>query len=528
MIGQSVYDRLYIALRPPLHALSLHGTRIDIAGMSALAEQWLARTKEIKIELDKLTGGIPLYAVNEELSEEAKRLKETRSHWLQLWRDRPKGRGAAKTPEVQALKAGVEAARQGLADLKRAGGYYVAIRGVGLSDLAIKQYLKSQGIKLPTKRTEKGRSETADEVALQRIALNQEPLRRLVTLILEHRKCLKMASTYCNVEKVDRDGRIRCSWKPCGTQTGRLASSENPLGTGLNQQNIPDHDDYGFRVKRLFLPDQGCVFLKFDLSMAEARNFFWRTGDKQLKEIATSKPWETDVYKWIAGPIMLKKPESEVTKEERQVLGKKIGLSSNYGVGPKRMSDALMKEGYYYTEKQCGELQKLLFDGLPGIQAHQAAVIARSIAERTTHGRILLVNSFGRQIEFIHERLDLPLYHRIFAWPSQSDIGDHNNQLGLIPFWNERRRRGWRSMPNAVVHDENLISACPDEAWGIVEFMVSNLQRAYDVADRGYLSIPVTVSIGLNWNDCFEWKKPPGRDEFMAKLEELVKDGSLH
>lgn len=520
----TTYERLYVSLRPVLHALSTHGTRIDVAGMAKLSEQWRTRTDEIKKELDALTDGIPLYAVGQELSDAAREANERRSAAIAAWNERPKGRGASKTPEVQALKEAAEATRERIRELKGTGQYYRRVVGVGLSDPAIKSYLKTQGVKLPTKRTEKGRSETADDVALKRIALAREDLRPLVKLILEHRKCTKMASTYCNVEKVDADNRIRCSWKPCGTQTGRLASSENPLGSGLNQQNIPDHDDYGFRVKRLFLPDPGCVFLKFDLSMAEARNFFWRTGDAQLREIAASKPWETDVYKWIAGPIMLKKPEAEVTKEERQVLGKKIGLSSNYGVGAKRMSDALMKEGYYYTEKQCAELQGLLFTGLPGIQRHQANVISRSISERTANGRIRLVNSFGRQIEFIHERLDLPLYHRIFAWPSQSDIGDHNNQLGLVPYWHERARRSWRSMPNAVVHDENLISAYPEEAWDICEFMVASLQRPYDVGGMGELSIPVTVAIGRNWQDTFEWKRPPGRDEFMAKLEELTRE----
>lgn len=521
----SVYERLYVSLRPALHALSIHGTRIDTDGMAKLSEEWTARTKAIKGELDAITNGTPLYAVGQELSEEAREANTRRSAALAAWKERPKGKGASKRPEVQTLKEAVETARRALVSLRETGTYYDRIVGVGLSDPAIKAYLKTQGVKLPTKRTEKGRSETADDVALKRIALVREDLRPLIKLILEHRKCLKMASTYCNLEKVDSDSRIRCSWKPCGTQTGRLASSENPLGTGLNQQNIPDHDDYGFRVKRLFQPDPGCIFLKFDLSMAEARNFFWRTGDAQLREIAASKPWETDVYKWIAGPIMLKKPEAEVTKEERQVLGKKIGLSSNYGVGAKRMSDALMKEGYYYTEKQCSELQALLFAGLPGIQRHQATVISRSINERTATGRIRLTNSFGRQIEFIHERLDLPLYHRIFAWPSQSDIGDHNNQLGLVPFWNERSIRGWHSMPNAVVHDENLISAYPDEAWDICEFMVNSLQRAYDVGGMGELSIPVTVTLGRNWMDGFEYKNPPCKDEFMAKLEELVREG---
>ena len=257
--------------------------------------------------------------------------------------------------------------------------------------------------------------------------------------------------------------------------------------------------------------------------MAEARNFFWRTGDAQLKEIAASKPWETDVYKWIAS-LMLNKPVDEITKEERQVCGKKVGLSGNYGVGPQRLSDSMMKEGYYYTKSQCQEWLDQLFGGLPGILRHQANVVSSSIKEKTATGCITLTNSFGRQIRFVHERLDIPLYHRLFAWPSQSDIGDHNNQLGLVPFWVERNNRRWASQSNAVVHDENLISAFPSEAWDIACFMKERLETPYEVGGQGMLSIPVTVSLGLNWQDVIEFKKFPSRDEFMTVVERLEKE----
>lgn len=529
----SIYEKLYVRLRPALHQLSIHGTRVDVDGMAKLADEWKARTKVIKEELDGLTNGVPLYAVDDVLSQAARDANVVRFNLLMEWKSRPKGRDAAKSEYVTDLKQRIEVARANIEELKQAGRYHVRVVGDGLSDKRIKAYLSSQGIKLPTKRNKDtgGTSETADDVALKRIALEKPAFRDLVRLILEHRKCVKMASTYCNLEKVDDDSRIRCSWKPCGTQTGRLSSSENPLGGGLNQQNIPDHDDYGFKVKRLYLPDEGCVFLKFDLSMAEARNFFWRTGDKALKEIASSKPWEVDVYKDIAAAILTKIRGTpvlpgDVTKEERQTLGKKVGLSSNYGVAGATLSKAFVKDGYYYAEKECAEFISGFHAAFPGVRKHHQVVIARAIQQRTNGGIIKLRNSFGREIEFAHERLDIPLYHRLFAWPSQSDIGDHNNQLGLVPFWHNRNSRGWKSMANAVVHDENLISAYPEEAWAIACFMKESLETPYEVGGQGKLSIPVTVSLGPNWQDVEEFKQLE-KDKFMATLENLCRQMGL-
>ena len=62
----------------------------------------------------------------------------------------------------------------------------------------------------------------------------------------------------------DRDGRIRCQYK-FTTISGRLASSKNPRGKGYNLQN-PDRE-----IRDTFLPDEGKVFVKIDMSQIEDR-----------------------------------------------------------------------------------------------------------------------------------------------------------------------------------------------------------------------------------------------------------------
>lgn len=76
---------------------------------------------------------------------------------------------------------------------------------------------------------------TTDDKAMSRIfRKTQWPEAKLVQ---ELRNLKKLKGTYLEVE-TDSDGRIRCSWNPRGTWTGRLSSSQTILGTGMNLQNL--------------------------------------------------------------------------------------------------------------------------------------------------------------------------------------------------------------------------------------------------------------------------------------------------
>lgn len=78
---------------------------------------------------------------------------------------------------------------------------------------------------------------TTDDKAMSRIVRRAEVGSREAKLVQELRRLLKLKSTYMEVE-LDGDDRLRCSWNPRGTWTGRLSSSKTILGTGLNLQNL--------------------------------------------------------------------------------------------------------------------------------------------------------------------------------------------------------------------------------------------------------------------------------------------------
>lgn len=102
----------------------------------------------------------------------------------------------------------------------------------------IKPYLNGQG------------RPTTDDKAMSRIfRKTQLPEARLVQDI---RALHKLKGTYLDVER-DPDGRLRSTWNPVGTWTGRLSSSQTIFGRGMNLQNldprfkafiVEDSDDY--------------------------------------------------------------------------------------------------------------------------------------------------------------------------------------------------------------------------------------------------------------------------------------------
>ena len=69
---------------------------------------------------------------------------------------------------------------------------------------------------------------TVDEEALTRIANKGF---KEASMILEVRRLEKKASTFLNVNNVDIDGRMRCSYNPVGTRFSRISSSANIFGT---------------------------------------------------------------------------------------------------------------------------------------------------------------------------------------------------------------------------------------------------------------------------------------------------------
>jgi len=141
------------------------------------------------------------------------------------------------------------------------------------------------------KRTKDRMSPTLDDDALTKLGDREPILRPLIKSIKEYRSLGVFLSTFV-LAPLDVDGRMRCSYNVAGTETYRLASSENAFGSGTNLQNVPkgtkakDPDELTLpNVRSLFIPDEGFEFFDMDLDRADLQVVVWEAEDSDLKEV---------------------------------------------------------------------------------------------------------------------------------------------------------------------------------------------------------------------------------------------------
>lgn len=148
--------------------------------------------------------------------------------------------------------------------------------------------------------------------------------KELIDDICEYRNLTKNIGTYLHglLQRVDTDGKIRCSFNLHGTATGRLSSS-NP-----NLQNIPDASHTGIEIRGGFMARPGYKLIEADYKQLEVRIAAWLADDDQMKSVFTTG---RDPHQEIAFSIY-RKPKKEITHYMRW-LAKNILFGLLYGRG---------------------------------------------------------------------------------------------------------------------------------------------------------------------------------------------------
>lgn len=142
---------------------------------------------------------------------------------------------------------------------------------------------------------------------------------QFLTLLLEHRKAAKFYGTYVKgIRQRLRRGMVHTSFLVHGTTTGRL-SSRNP-----NLQNIPR----GPRIRRMFIPAPGNVFVQADYGQIELRVAAVLSGDAYLQGIFndTSRDMFDELGVALYGPAAL-----GPNRKELRIRTKAYVYGVNYG-----------------------------------------------------------------------------------------------------------------------------------------------------------------------------------------------------
>lgn len=287
----------------------------------------------------------------------------------------------------------------------------------------LKEYFKHIGA--PSYKTAAG-TLGFDDLVLKRLSrpTSQKPAYREAVLIRKIRKNIKLSSTYTNLDKIDPDERIRCSYNPVGTRFSRASSSTSIFGTGMNLQNWPH------KMMQYLIPDEGYIYFSYDLAQAENRIVAYLANDHKM--IAAFEGGK-DVHS-LTGALISGKSPDEVKKEDDDDIkcklggydktwrfwGKKANHGLNYDLG-------FRKFALYYEipERDAKLIVDRYHSAYPGVRQMFHAMVRQRL--RTNR---VLENLMGRKTMF-YGKLDDKTFKDAYSCIPQGSVGDIINRWGL-------------------------------------------------------------------------------------------------
>jgi DNA polymerase-1 len=185
------------------------------------------------------------------------------------------------------------------------------------SNKQVAERILAEGHRLP--KTDKG-NWSVDADALERLKDKSQTVRE----VLEYRSSQKFAGTYGRkfLDFVEPDGRVHAEFNLVGAETGRL-SSDHP-----NLQSIPRRDPvWGPRYRRAFAPARGNVYVKADYVQQELYILAEVSRDELMVQDIRDK---VDLHRRAVSQA-LGIPMEDVTKEQRDAIGKPLNFGIAYG-----------------------------------------------------------------------------------------------------------------------------------------------------------------------------------------------------
>lgn len=323
------------------------------------------------------------------------------------------------------------------------------------------------------KKTKSGYSTAAD--ILEKLA----PEYPVVQKILDYRQMTKLKSTYADglAGYIQEDGRIHGTFNQTITATGRISSTEP------NLQNIPIRMELGKKIRQVFIPRDGYVFLDADYSQIELRILAHMSGDEKLIEAYNSAQ---DIHRTTASQVF-HVPFDEVTPEQRR-NAKAVNFGIVYGISSFGLSQDLS-----ISKKQAAEYIEKYFEAYPGIKVY----IDELVAFAKEHGYSLTMFNRRRPIPEIKSSnfMQRSFGERVaMNAPIQGTAADII-KLAMIEVYNRLKERGLKSRLILQVHDELLVEAHQDEVEEVKQLMTDAMKNAAKLA----VVLEVDLKEGKNW-----------------------------
>ncbi len=329
-------------------------------------------------------------------------------------------------------------------------------------------------LKLPFgKKTKTGYSTSADILEKLR---SEDPI---VEKILEYRQLAKLKSTYADglMAFVAQDGRIHSKFNQMITATGRLSSAEP------NLQNIPVRMELGRKIRKAFVPAEGCVFVDADYSQIELRILAHLSGDEQLIRAYNEAE---DIHRLTASQVF-HTPYEEVTPAQRS-NAKAVNFGIVYGI-----SSFGLGQDLNISRKEAEEYINRYFETYPKIKQYLDSLVE----EAKTKGYVTTL--FGRRRP-VPEIASSNFMQRSFGEriamnsPVQGTAADIM-KIAMIRVANRLKKDGSGAKVVLQVHDELLVETPVAET----EYVKKILQEEMEAAANISVPLDVSVSVGEDW-----------------------------
>ena len=325
------------------------------------------------------------------------------------------------------------------------------------------------------KKTKTGYSTSAE--VLEKLT-NAHPI---IPKILEYRQLTKLNSTYAGglAGYIRADGRIHGKFHQTVTVTGRISSADP------NLQNIPTRMPLGREIRKVFISEEGSVFVDADYSQIELRVLAHMSGDAAL--IAAYQADE-DIHAITASQVFdvpLDQVDSTLRRKAKAVnFGIVYGISS-FGLG--QDLDISRKEAEGYIEKYFATYGKV------------KEFLDRTVEDAKKNG--YTVTMFGRRRP-IPELASSNFMTRSFGEraamnaPVQGTAADII-KIAMVHVNRRLKEEHLQSRLVLQIHDELIIETKKEELEKVQKLLVDEMTHAAE------LSVPLLVdaNVGNSWYD---------------------------
>jgi DNA polymerase-1 len=331
---------------------------------------------------------------------------------------------------------------------------------------------------LPVKKKTKNGYSTSEDI-LEKL-INESPI---IEKILEYRKLGKLNSTYVEGMKPyinPKTKRIHSFFHQTITTTGRISSTEP------NLQNIPTRMELGKRLRKVFTPEEGKIYIDADYSQIELRVLAHMSQDKHMIEAFVNGE---DIHKQAASKV-LHKPIEQVTKEERS-SAKAVNFGIVYGISDFGLAEQLgigRKAAKAYIEQYLEEysgVNKYMTDIVEDAKnkGYSSTMFGRKRYIKELSSSNYMVREFGKRAAM--------------NTPIQGTAADIM-KIAMIKVFEELKTKNLKSKIVLQVHDEMMIEAPIEEKDQIKQI----LKKCMETAANLQVPLIADISEAENWYEC--------------------------